>query len=175
MPGRYSGRRRTFSRSIRPVINSRKIMPNAVQGLPAGANTVFDCAIAKDNPVTTTQNDVEIGSKIFRLWLEFWAYGQASGATNNILDAYIIKNPGDNLTEPNPGTVGTSNEKKFVFKTWKGLMGTKTEGGQPYMWRGWIKVPKVYQRMGADDRISVVYRSATIGDVCTSVVLKYYT
>ncbi len=150
-------------------------MPNAVQALPAGTNIIFDCAIAKDNPVTTVHNDVQNGSKIFRLWLEFWIYGQTAGATNDIIDAYIIKDPGNNLTLPDPGTVGTSNEKKFVFKTWKGLMGVKSLGGQPYMWRGWIKVPKIYQRMGADDRITIVYRSPTIGDVCTNVILKYYT
>ncbi len=142
--------------------------------MAASVNLIQSLATADDTHSTATANSVVNGCKIYRIWLELWAYGQTAGATNDIIDIYLMKNPGNNLTPPNPGTVGTSNEKKFVFKTWKGLMGVKSLGGTPYAWKGWIKIPKVYQRMGTDDRLVLIARSPTIGDFCFSCTYKWF-
>ncbi len=157
------------------IIKSVKNVKNDVAGLGAATNLVTTIVNTLDNPATTTDNQVERGCKIFKIWMEWWYYGTSTGDTNDIIDAYIIKNPGNNLTVPNPGTVGTSNEKKFVIKIWKGLAGTKTTGGQPYSWKGWIKIPKVYQRFGIDDRLAFVIRSPTTGNNCTNFVYKWFT
>ncbi len=157
------------------IIKSVKNVKNDVAGLGAATNLVTTIVNTLDNPATTTDNQVERGCKIFKIWMEWWYYGLSTGNTNDIIDAYIIKNPGNNLTVPNPGTVGTSNEKKFVIKIWKGLAGTKTTGGYPYQWKGWIKIPKVYQRFGIDDRLAFVIRSPTTGNSCTNFVYKWFT
>ncbi len=170
-------RRRGFSSSrrggMRPIVNTLKLETNVVNALTASTNNLFTVAIAVDDPATTTSNECKNGSKIKAFWYEMWYYGLSAGNTNDIFDMYVIKNPGNNLTVPNPGTVGTSNEKKFVFKEWKGLAGNKSLGGSPYQWRGWIKIPRLYQRMGTDDRIVVVTRTPTTGQLCQKVVLKY--
>ncbi len=131
-----------------------------------------------DAAANLTATEVTRGSKIFKIWVEFWVEGTADvtiGTTNSI-DLYIIKNPGANLTVPTPGTQGTSNEKKFVFKTWKGLIGPSRTNGQPmYNFRGWIKIPKPYQRMGADDNFSLVWISTGVAAlVCHQFIYKWY-
>ncbi len=165
-------------RSSLQVIDSIKNIPNAFTALAADTTVTVGLAIAKDTPVTTGTTEVKRGSKIFRIWLEFWISAtevQATAITNGV-DLYIIKNPGANLTVPTPSTVGSSNEKKFVFKTWKGLTGTRTEGFPAYSWKGWIKIPKIYQRMGTDDRIDIVARTtAADGILCLNAVYKWFS
>ncbi len=175
MPGRYYGRRRMRS-SLGGIINSIKNDHNQVDGLVASTNVPITIAIAKDSPVNSISNDVKRGCLIKAVWIEFWYYGLSAGNTNDIIDIYLIKNPGNNLTLPNPGTVGTSNEKKFVFHEWKGLGGNKSLGGYPYQQRGrWFKIPKLYQRMGTDDRLMLVARTPTTGTLCSKFIYKWYT
>ncbi len=163
---------------MRPVIDTIKNVVNQIDGITSGADFERDIAVAKDSPVTSTTSDVKRGSKIFKIWLEFWVYSSAELAVgvSNAVDLYIWKNPGNNLTPPTPTSQGSSNEKKYIFKSWKGLIGARTQGSQPYTWKGWIKIPRVYQRMGTDDTISLVSRA--IGSnavVCMIAVYKWYS
>ncbi len=171
--GSYGMRRpRSFT-----VLVSNKNMPNSFAGAATGANTVIVIAQAVDSATNVGPTEVERGCKIFRIWVELWVYASAAvavGVTSGI-DMYIIKNPGDNLTVPVPGTVGTSNEKKFVFKTFKGLTGARTEGTPPYTFRGWVKIPKIYQRMGADDKLQLVIRPTGANAlVCNNFIYKWF-
>ncbi len=152
-------------------------MPNAVDALVASTDLTFNIAIANSNPdnTSTPNNQVLEGGRIFRIWVEWWYYGLSAANTNDIVDIYIGKNPGTNFTMPAPGTVGNSNEKRFIFKTWKGLAGNKSLGGTPYSFRGWIKIPKPLQRMGTDDRIVIVARSPTTGQFCKNFIYKWFS
>jgi len=164
---------RSRFRGMRPIVNTLKIENNLTFAVAASTNAIVNLAVAVDDPATASSDQVKNGCKIKAFWLEFWYYGLSAGNTNDIFDAYVIKNPGANLTPPNPGTVGTSNEKKFVFREWKGLAGTKTTGGFPYYFQGWIKIPRNYQRFGTDDRLVLVVRSATTGNMCFKTIMKY--
>ncbi len=167
--------RRPFRRrSLGQIVDSNKNEVNGVVAITAATNFANVVAITVDSALNSVATQVTRGSKIFRIWVEFWYYGLSPSNTNDVFDAYFLKNPGSNLTPPNPGTVGTSNEKKFVFREWKGLTGNKSLGGSPYMWKGWIKVPKIYQRMGADDLISFVVRSPTTGNLCFKFIYKWF-
>ncbi len=172
--GSYGPQRRRGNFS---VLVSNKNMPNSFTAAATGANTVVVIAQSVDSAVNTGATEVERGCKIFRIWVELWVYSSAAttvGVTTGI-DMYIIKNPGDNLTVPNPGSVGTSNEKKFVFKTFKGLIGARTEGTPPYTFRGWVKIPKIYQRMGADDKLQLVIRPTGLAAlVCNNFIYKWF-
>ncbi len=168
------GSRRRRSGGLGSIVDSMKNETNEIVGITAATNQFFVIANAVDSALLANASDVERGCKIFRIYLEFWYYGLSAGNTNDIMDVYLIKNPGSNLTLPNPGTIGTSNEKKFVFKEWKGLAGNKSLGGGPYQFRGWIKVPKHYQRMGSNDQIVLVTRSPTTGNVCHKAIYKWF-
>ncbi len=178
MPGNFYGRRRMYPqrRSLGTVVNSIKNDHNAVAATTASTNLVVNIANAIDAPTNAVTNSVKRGCIIKALWLEWWYYGLSAGNTNDIVDAYLMKNPGNNLTNPNPGTVGSSNEKSYVFREWKGLAGNKSLGGTPYNQRGrWFKIPKKFQRFAIDDRLQLVVRSATTGNLCHKSIYKWYT
>ncbi len=176
MPFRQRG---SFGRRRRmgPIVDSIKNVVAGVDALADGTQANLDIARAVDNPTTAVTQDVERGSKIFRVWTEFWAYPittVAEGVTL-LFDAYIWKNPGSNLTAPIPGTTGSSNEKKFIFKEWRGLLSSRTQGGTPYTWKGWIKIPKVYQRMGTDDQIElVILVNGVAATLCRKHIYKWF-
>ncbi len=177
-----SFRRRAFSRRgnrgrLGTLIDSNKNIRSLFTAAATGANTTVTVATAVDAAENTTTTQVTRGCKIFRIWLELWITASATaaeGVTTGV-DAYIMKNPGANLTPPNPGTTGSSNEKKFIFKEWKGLIASRKEGFPAYTWRGWLKVPRVYQRMGADDTIVFMIRPTGVNAlVCSNFVYKWY-
>ncbi len=176
MPGRFYGARRRFQR-LGQIVNSNKNVISAFTAISTGAQTDLLVARAVDSAALATTTDVERGCLLKAIWLELWIYASTEavvGVTHGI-DAYLIKNPGDNLTPPIPSTTGSSNEKKFIIKQWKGLIGARTQGSLPYSWRGWIKIPKRYQRMGADDRwefVSIATGSNALQ--CTNFIYKWY-
>ncbi len=166
------------NRGMRPVINSVKNSVVQLQAVATAANTTSVISQVVDSPLTANQAEVSKGSKIFRIWIElsYTLTAVVSDGTSTLMDIYMWKNPGNNLTEPNPGTQGSSNEKKFIFKTWKGLIGARSQGCNPYFWKGWIKIPKIYQRQGIDDRIEIISRATGVaGVVCIQAVYKYYS
>ncbi len=152
-------------------------MRNLVLAGVAATTTLLDIAKAVNTPLSTVQSDVSQGCKIFRIWVEFSIYASATAdvAVSNFVDVYIWKNPGANLTAPAPASVGTSNEKKFVFRMWKGMIGARTQGAETFKFRGWIKIPKIYQRMGTDDTIQMVFRSeGTNSLLCAQFIYKWF-
>ncbi len=159
------------------VINSVKNMPNAFAAGAAGVKASVLIAKAVNTPLSTVSTDTSQGCKIFRVWVELWISASAA-ATESVttgVDAYIYKNPGANLTSPTPDSVGTSNEKKFVFKTFKGLIASRKEGFPAYTWRGWVKIPKIYQRMGTDDLLEFVFQSTGVNClVCVNFIYKWF-
>jgi len=149
-------RRRAFSRKLRLVtINSEKHIVDFIEALTS-TNTVSLVAKAVTAPSNTIDTDCRRGGTIKAIWVSIDFCGIGTAGVNNRIVAYMIKNPGDNLTPPGVFAVGTSNEKKFVFKMWSYMAMRNQDGNPPYHWEGWVKIPKRYQRMGADDTIQIV-------------------
>ncbi len=122
----------------------------------ATTNVVKDLAKAVNSPSNTVDTDCRRGGLIKAIWLSLDFCGLAGSGVNQRTVFYIIKNPGANLTPPGVLAVGTSNEKKFVFKMWSQMTMRNQDGNPPYHWEGWIKIPKRYQRMGTDDVFQLV-------------------
>ncbi len=143
----------------------------------AGATLITDIVDTQDSATLAVADDVQRGCIVKAVYCELWVRASediAVGVTT-AFEAYIIKNGGNNLTPPVPGTQGTSNEKKYIFKSWKGLIGAQTASWhQPYSWKGWIKIPKIYQRFGANDKLQLVSLSTGSNMVqCTLFIYKW--
>ena len=171
MPGRYSTRRR----SGMSMVNSIKNVHGTVFGITS-SNSSNDIAKAVNTPSSTVETDVSNGCKIFRMFVSLDVCGLAGTGVLNVADMYIMKNPGDNLTPPLPSSVGTSNEKKFVIKQWNAMIMRNQDGNVPYHWEGWIKIPKIYQRMGTDDTwsMNVACTSGVTGHFSYQVIYKWF-
>ncbi len=168
-------RRRASYRGPRPVINSIKnVFDNSAAMAPT--KTVVNFAKAVTSPDPTVTSDISHGCIIKAVWISLSFCGTGGSGVLNIGDVYLSKNPGDNLTLPTPLSVGSSNEKKFVFKQWHAMIMRNQDGNLPYHWEGWIKIPKRYQRMGTDDTLNIVHNctAALTGHFAMQAIYKWY-
>jgi len=173
MPGRrYTGSRKRYN--PRPIIDSMKNVIADTEAYTTATTTTL-LARAVDSPTTAVAVDVQRGCIIKAIWISLDVCGlAATGALQN-MEVFLIKNPGQNLTPPNPFTQGTSNEKKFIFKTWHAMTMRNQDDNPPYHWEGWIKIPKRYQRMGTDDRLQLNGGMSTLtGHMSVQCIYKWF-
>ena len=172
MPGRSFGRRRNY---IRPVITSIKNAPFKSGGT-TGTPNFFTIAKAVTSPSPTVKDDVSHGCIIKAVYCIINGCGLGGTGVLNNMSFYLWKNPGANLSRPDPESVGGSNEKKFVFRQWMFMIMRNQDGNLPFHWEGWIKIPKRYQRMGTDDILEIVYEnSASVtGHISFQSIYKWY-
>ncbi len=174
MPYRRRGSFRRRSSSLRPV-DSMKNYVTVNAGL---SSTLLETliAVAQDNPTTAVTRDVSRGCTIKAIYLFIDVCGLGGTGVLNVADYYLWKNPGANLTAPQPITYGSSNEKKFIFKTWSFMIMRNQDGNMPFHWEGWVPIPKRYQRMGTDDTFSIVSQSTSgvTGHISVRALYKWY-
>ncbi len=168
------GPKRRSGFSLRPV-DSMKNVVDLAQGL-TGTNLESILALTVDTPLTATQTHVQRGCVIKAIWLVIDVCGLGGTGVINNFQAFLMKNPGANLTPPTPGTEGTSNEKKFIIKTWAGMVMRNQDGNNPLHWEGWIKIPKRYQRMGTDDTwsLNAVVTTGLTGHFFIKAIYKWF-
>ncbi len=134
-----------------------------------------DLAKAVDGAKNTVSNDVERACKIFGINLKFDVCGLAATGVKQQTIIYLIKNVGANLTIPSPFSVGTSNEKKFVVRMWSFMTMRNQDGNVPNIVDEYVKIPKIYQRFGADDILQLVYATDTAaGHINGLAIYKWY-
>jgi len=137
-------------RGPRPVVNTIKNVFRVQSGI-TGANFTALVAKAVTSPSPTVNNDVSHGCIIKAIYVIFDACGTGGTGVLNVVDAFLMKNPGANLTPPAALSVGSSNEKKFVIKQWRFMAMRNQDGQSPFHWEGWVPLPRRYWRMGTDD------------------------
>ncbi len=153
-------RRASYGRRPMVVVNSTKNFTFANVGL-TGTTTEQTLAEAQDSATLAVDADVERGCSIRNMYIIIDVCGLGGTGVLNQFDGYLMKNPGSNLTPPNASTYGISNEKKFIFKHWSFMIMRVQDGTQVFHWEGWVKIPKRYQRMGANDKISFHHKCTT--------------
>ncbi len=166
-------RRRSYG--PRPIITSIKNVVNFAIGT-TGSLATLGIAKAVTAPSPTVSSDVSHGCLIKAIHVTIDGCGLGGTGVLNNMDIYIIKNPGDNLTNPAPIAVGTSNEKKFVFRQWRFMIMRNQDGNVPFHWEGWLKIPRRYHRMGTDDRIDIVVANTAslTGHFSCQFIYKWY-
>ncbi len=175
MPGYRRGFSRRRGAMSLNVINSIKNVVNFAVGT-TGTLQTLPIAKAVTAPSPTVSSDVSHGCMIKAIYVIIDGCGLGGTGVLNDMDIYIIKNPGDNLTNPSPIAVGTSNEKKFVFRQWRFMIMRNQDGNVPFHWEGWVKVPRRYHRMGTDDRLDIVIANTAglTGHFSCQFIYKWY-
>ncbi len=173
MPYRRRGFSGIRSLRLRPVNSNKNVVEIAgATGTTLGA---VNLSKALDNPLLAGGDNVGRGSTIKAIYLSFDVCGLAATGVRQITNLYLIKNPGTNLTLPGAFTVGTSNEKKFVFRQWSFQTMRNQDGNPPFHFEGWIKIPRHYTRQGADDLIVLAFQTDTAaGHVSGQCIYKWY-
>ncbi len=175
MPGRYSGRRRGSSRglNLRPVNSNKNIV--YIEDSIGTSRTDALLVNAVDAPTLASSVAIARGAIVKAIWISLDFCGLAATGVLQSTTVYMWKNPGTNLTSPTPRTEGTSNKKKFIFKTWNQMTMRNQDGNPPYHWEGWIKIPRRYQRFGAADQLSMTFACTTAaGHISIMALYKWY-
>ena len=170
MPRRFFTKRRLL-----PVVTSIK---NRVLSSGGSSGTTASIVLAKavTTPSPTSNSDVSHGCIIKAIYLSVDGCGLGGSGVLNNMYMYLIKNPGNNLTVPAAVSWGTSNEKKFIIRAFSFMIMRNQEGNNPFHFEGWIRIPKLYQRMGTDDTWLFVHEVTTslTGHIKVEAIYKWY-
>jgi len=108
-----------------------------------------------DTPTLAAVNTVESGSTVNAIYLRVEVVN--TGITGVLANAYlmVMKNPGGNLTFPNPNVVGSDDNKKYVFHQEMVMLQMQDNSNPRTLFNGVIVIPKHLRRMAINDLITV--------------------
>ncbi len=148
--------------AIRPV-NRIKHVVDKNATLTGGTTIHENLIVSKDAPVLANVTECLTGSKVNGIYLRVEVAPNETevGAIPQVYLA-IFKNPGGNLTPINPGSVGSSDDKRFVIHQ-EMVMLNNLQGGNPRtLFNGVVAIPKGYRRNGPNDILTVALRSPVL-------------
>ncbi len=117
-----------------------------------------------------------IGARVSSIYLNVQVSPNETDA-GAIPNAYMIifKNPGSNITTPDPASVGTSDVKRFVIHQEMVMMNNLAGGNPRTLFNGVIKIPKGMQRQGNDDLLTLSIKSTAVNIAfCFQCIYKEY-
>ncbi len=168
-----SFRRTRRGLNLRPV-NRIKHVTDLQTATTAGARVDIDLIKAVDNPVLTAQNEVAIGATINGIFISVEVYATTAGALSNVYFS-LNKNPGGNLTLPNPNVVGTSDNKKHVIHQEMIMLQKQIDGNPRTLFKGVVVIPRHMRRFGPDDRLTVLILAPGVNiDICIQTHYKEF-
>ncbi len=146
--------RNRFASSIRPVQRIKHVIDKQAA---TAAGTPDDTILitATDTPTIAATNTVITGAKINGIYLRVEAVN--TGVAGVLANGYLMvfKNPGGNLTFPNPNVVGSNDNKKYVIHQ-EMLMFQMVDNSNPRtLFNGVIVIPRGYRRFGPNDTLEV--------------------
>ncbi len=140
--------------ALRPVHRIKHVIDNQ-GGLVLNVAQVIELVSTKDAPVLANTTEVETGSKVNGIYLKVEAYATTAGALANFYLA-VTKNPGNNISFPNPNAIGSSDNKRFVIHQEMVMLEQSVNGNPRTVFNGVIAIPRGYRRMGPDDKVHVI-------------------
>ncbi len=170
---------RRFS-SLHPVNRIKHVVDQQIS-VPVNVNLLNVIVNTVDNPGLGTAIEVETGSTVNNIFctIEAIATETSTGKTPNFY-IYFYKNPGSNIsTFPNANNVGINDNKRFIFhQEMVMIQGNASDDGVPRnVFKGVIKVPKVYRRNAPGDQIGIAYFVPSTGvalQVCLQAHYKEF-
>ncbi len=171
---RYMSRR---SLALRPV-NSVKKVVDVEAGLTASTvstNNVVN-SLAAAAWIDAADSNVPQYSNIYGIFLSLYVtLDGAPDASVPIVDWYISKNPGDNLTMPEPGATGGNDNRRWIIHEGKGLLSFDTIGQPRQLFEGVVVIPKKMQRFSLDDTLQIrILTENHNGFFCLKAIYKFY-
>ncbi len=145
-----------YRRILSPITTDKHYIPRTNTGVASGAIEVFK--IAHANPrgtARTTVDDIEEGSVIRAVHLEFWLNGRGAANTTQFVLA-IIKVPAGATapTNSNLFNLQAYENKRNVLYTTQGVLSQTGAQSVPVL-RQWLLIPKGKQRMALEDKLHV--------------------
>ncbi len=140
--------------ALRPV-NRIKHVVDQQGATVAGTTQGIGLIAATDTPTLADTDGVETGSTVNGIYLK--VEGVNTGSAGVLANWYmsVSKNPGGNLTTPDPNVVGASDNKKYVIHQ-EMLMFQMVDNSNPRtLFNGVIAIPKHMRRFGPNDLLQL--------------------
>ncbi len=167
--------RRSFRRgnSLRPINRIKHVVDE--QGvLVAGTQQNSLIISATDTPTLGDTDGVETGSKVNGFFLVVEVNATSSAALANVYLS-IFKSVGGNLVIPSANTVGSNDNKRFVFHQEMVMLQQVTNSNPRTLFKGVLAIPRGYRRMGPNDQIYASLLSPGINcNYCIQVHYKEF-
>ncbi len=165
---------RRFSSMAKRPIHSIKHVVDVQQAIALGVQANQVLIEAVDAPVLANTREVETGSKVNSIYLRVEGYATTSGALANFY-IIIFKNPGGNLTVPQPNGVGANDNKNNVIHQ-EMVMFQKQTGSNPRtLFNGVLMIPKGKRRFGINDLLQIAFFAPGVNvDACFQCIFKEY-
>ncbi len=171
---RYMSRR---ALALRPVNSVKKVIDST--GALA-ASTVTTVTIANSLAAVAWtdggDNNIPQYSNLYGVYLSLYCtLDGAPDASVPEISWYISKNPGNNLTMPEPSLTGGNDNRRWILHEGKGLLSFDTVGQPRLLFEGVIKIPKKMQRFSLDDTLDVRILSENHnGFFCLKSIYKFF-
>ncbi len=166
-------RNRSRRNSLHPVNRIKHVVDQQL-AVSLGSTSFVDLVDTKDAPVLANVDEVETGSTINGIFIKCECYATSSAALANAY-FYLAKNPGNNLTLPQPNQVGSADEKRFVIHQEMVMLQKVTPSNPRTLFVGVIVLPKGYRRNAPKDKWTVGLFSPGVNlDVCIQAHYKEF-
>ncbi len=145
-----------MSNSLRPVHRIKHVVDTQA-AVAAGATVAHEIIKAVDAPVLANTTEVETGSKVNGIFLKLECVrtGTESGVLSNFY-MIVYKNPGFNIADPSPNTVGIDDNKRFVIHQEMVMTSGQANSNPRTVFAGVIVIPRGYRRFGPNDQLRLV-------------------
>jgi len=177
MPYRRQSRRRMVSMT-RPIVQSVKNQTNTAITPTPNSLQVIEFAQAVDVGAATKVfgNEVPTGAMVYSVDVYVNAI-VPSGSGNTSFGYYICKTRGGQIIgtdfpAPNFSDIGQSDVRNQIFHSDMVLLGTEDAG--PLRRKLHVKIPKIYQRMRAGDKLNFVSQAVLALSTDIGFRYKYY-
>lgn len=143
--------------ALRPVRGIKHIVDTNGTISAAGVS-VNDVIVTVDTPSLATSNECASGSTVNALFLRVDVVPViAAGGVDNIY-LTVYKNPGGDLTGPNPSAVGVSDDRRRVIHQEMAMLGNGVDQGSNIsriLFKGVVLIPRGLKRNGLQDKLQV--------------------
>jgi len=132
--------------------------------------------VSTDTPTLAATNNVETGSKVNAIYLKIECVNTEAtqGVLPNVYLA-IMKNPGGNLTDITPNTVGLDDNKRYVIHQEMIMLQKQTGSNPRILFNGVIVIPRGYRRNGPNDILKAIILSPGVDlDACLQCHYKEF-
>ncbi len=141
--------RRSRQNNLRPI-NRIKHVIDQQGGLVVGTSVDVILIDTTDTPTLGVSSSVETGSRVNGIFLKVEVNATSSAALSNCY-MMVYKNPGSNITFPDPNVIGTSDVKKYVIHQEMIMFQQQSNSNPRTLFAGVIPIPWLYRRNGPDD------------------------
>ncbi len=165
--------RNRFRSGLHPV-NRIKHVIDAQNATTAGTQLADVMALAVETPALAATEEVAIGSTINAMYIKVEVNATSSAALANVY-FLMMKSPGGSITTLTANTVGSNDDKRFVFHQEMLMMQQQTNSNPRTLMNGVIVIPKGYRRMAPNDRITIAILSPGVNlNVCIQCHYKEF-